>query len=360
MSVEKLAATAAGKTVIAAGPLYTHRIVRTKLNCGLSDRPMELQEAEAITVAGGVGRLAEMLKTWGATVELAGCIGGDNTASDLAGIIQQHDIGTRCLVDTDDIQTPVATDVFYGEDFFHAHHLTHTDFEPLNPPGNVLAQLRDLVMKRIEGADMVITVASDHSDPVAETVCQAARDAGLEQMEVSPGVVDLLPMLRSQPAQKPKTLPELEWIVRQVRHFGGDICFTNGCFDLLHAGHVTYLQRAAACADRFILALNSDESIRKIKGAGRPVLQERDRLQVLAALECVDYITVFESEDVIPLLEVLRPEVYVKGGDYTINTINQVERRFLAGYGAEIVLLPGVEGASTTEILRRIHDEDVY
>ncbi|MFP3904438.1 MAG: hypothetical protein ACLFWB_09395, partial [Armatimonadota bacterium] len=122
---------------------------------------------------------------------------------------------------------------------------------------------------------------------------------------------------------------------------------------------VKYLRQAASCADRFILALNSDESVRKIKGTGRPVLQQRDRLQVLAALQCVDYITVFESENVIPLLEVLRPEVYVKGGDYTIDTINQVERQFLEGYGAEIVLLPGVEGASTTEIIHRIHGDNV-
>jgi bifunctional ADP-heptose synthase (sugar kinase/adenylyltransferase) len=88
------------------------------------------------------------------------------------------------------------------------------------------------------------------------------------------------------------------------------------------------------------------------------VLDEQDRITVLSALECVDYITVFGTKNVIPLLELLRPEVYVKGGDYTIDTINQPERRFLESYGADIVLLSGIEGASTTEIIRRIREDD--
>ncbi len=359
MSLCELAATASGKTVIAAGPLYSHRVLRVAMASDASDKPLQLQQAAEMVVAGGAGRLAQMLQSWGATVEVAGCIGTDQVGKDLSKILQNQSIATRCLVESSQLQTPTATDLFCGSDFFEAQHLTHSDFEPVHAPEAVLLQLRAVVRDCADGVDMAVTLASHRPDPVVETVCEATREAGVQRVELSPVEVDRLPLQRPEPDAKPRSLAELEWTVQQVRHFGGNICFTNGCFDLLHAGHVKYLQQAAACADRFILALNSDDSIRTIKGAGRPVLQQRDRLEVLAGLECVDYITIFDSEDVIPLLEVLRPEVYVKGGDYTIDTINQVERRFLEGYGAQIVLLPGVEGASTSEILRRIHDDDV-
>jgi len=128
---------------------------------------------------------------------------------------------------------------------------------------------------------------------------------------------------------------------------------TNGCFDILHAGHVTYLDAARREGDVLLIGLNADESVRRIKGPTRPINCESDRATVLAGLAAVDAVTVFTEDDALHLLETVKPDVYVKGGDYTIDTINQPERRLVESQGGKIVILPGVEGRSTTAILER-------
>jgi D-beta-D-heptose 7-phosphate kinase/D-beta-D-heptose 1-phosphate adenosyltransferase len=112
--------------------------------------------------------------------------------------------------------------------------------------------------------------------------------------------------------------------------------------------------RAASLGDVLVVGLNSDASVRENKGPHRPVIQEDDRCRVLAALECVDYVTVFSDKTTVPILEALRPDVYVKGGDYALDTINQEERRCVEGYGGAIELVPGVAGRSTTTLIERI------
>jgi D-beta-D-heptose 7-phosphate kinase/D-beta-D-heptose 1-phosphate adenosyltransferase len=155
---------------------------------------------------------------------------------------------------------------------------------------------------------------------------------------------------------KVKTLAELKIQMPQLQLDGRIVVWTNGCFDLLHAGHVTYLMRARELGDALIVGLNSDASVRENKGPGRPVNNEDDRALVMAALACVDYVTIFGDKTPMPLLDALRPNIYAKGGDYTVDTIVQEERRFVEGYGGTIAIIPGVEGRSTTNTIERINE----
>ncbi len=135
---------------------------------------------------------------------------------------------------------------------------------------------------------------------------------------------------------------------------GRRLVFTNGCFDLLHVGHVRYLRAARALGDALAVAVNGDASVRALKGPGRPVNGQDDRAEVLAALECVDYVVVYPEDSetrMTGLLRVLRPQIYAKGGDYTPETLDPGERAALAEAGAEIRILPLVPGRSTTAIL---------
>lgn len=129
---------------------------------------------------------------------------------------------------------------------------------------------------------------------------------------------------------------------------------TNGCFDLLHVGHVTYLEAARRLGDALIVAVNSDASVRALKGPGRPLNPEGDRAAVLAALEAVSAVYVFPEPDARAFLELVRPEVYAKGGDYTLDTINQAERRLVESYGGRVVVVAGVPGRSTSALVRRL------
>lgn len=139
-----------------------------------------------------------------------------------------------------------------------------------------------------------------------------------------------------------------------MRAAGKRLVVTNGCFDILHAGHVTYLAAARALGDGLLVGLNSDASVRQLKGAGRPVNSEQDRATVIAALEAVDGVCVFEEVDALRFLAEVKPDIYAKGGDYTLDTINQPERRLIENAGGKVVILPGVPGRSTSNVLQKI------
>jgi rfaE bifunctional protein nucleotidyltransferase chain/domain len=139
-----------------------------------------------------------------------------------------------------------------------------------------------------------------------------------------------------------------------LRAAGRKLVATNGCFDLLHRGHVTYLQSAREQGDALLVGLNADASVRNIKGPGRPIHSEDDRAFVLAALACVDGVCIFREPTAMTFLEIVRPDVYAKGGDYTIDTINQDERRLVEKLGGQVIVLPGVPGQSTTALLEKI------
>ena len=134
---------------------------------------------------------------------------------------------------------------------------------------------------------------------------------------------------------------------------GKKLVLTNGCFDLLHNGHIRYLQQARDCGDALIVAVNSDDSVRELKGPERPLNSETDRAEVLAALRCVDHVTIFEGKRVTDVIRHLSPAVYAKGGDYTMETLDSEERSALKEVGAEIRLFSLVPGRSTTRLLER-------
>lgn len=136
--------------------------------------------------------------------------------------------------------------------------------------------------------------------------------------------------------------------------------FTNGCFDLLHLGHVSYLQEARALGDFLILGLNSDEGVRLLKGAGRPLVPEDERAKILAALICIDYVTIFSEPTAGPLVSVLQPSIYVKGGDYagsennTPDTDRLPEAKVVQQYSGHVRLIPYLPHHSTTELIAAI------
>ena len=135
---------------------------------------------------------------------------------------------------------------------------------------------------------------------------------------------------------------------------GRRLVFTNGCFDLLHAGHVRYLQQARALGDALVVGLNSDRSVRELKGEGRPLNGQDDRAEVLAALGCVDYVVIFDGQRATELLRAVRPHIYAKGGDYTRDSLDAEERGALEACGAKIEILPLVPGRSTTALLGKM------
>ncbi len=152
--------------------------------------------------------------------------------------------------------------------------------------------------------------------------------------------------------KKLKTLPELRTIVARARGKGRTIVLANGGFDLVHAGHVRYLRAAKACGDILIVALNSDSSIRKLKGPGRPILPEDERAGILAAFEFVDYLTIFAEPNVEKILLALKPDVHAKGSDYTKATVP--ERATVLSYGGRIAIAGGPKIRSTSEVIPRI------
>jgi len=152
--------------------------------------------------------------------------------------------------------------------------------------------------------------------------------------------------------EKLRSPRELAQIREEMDATGRRLVFTNGCFDLLHVGHVRYLQAARKLGDALVVAVNGDASVRTLKGEGRPINSEADRAEVLAALECVDYVTVFPDVRVTAVLQTISPHVYAKGGDYTVDSLDPGERTVLETIGAEIEILPLVPGRSTTKIIQ--------
>ena len=137
-----------------------------------------------------------------------------------------------------------------------------------------------------------------------------------------------------------------------LREGGACVVFTNGCFDILHAGHVRYLMAARALGDILILGLNSDASVRRLKGETRPVNSEADRAEVVGALTSVDYVVIFGEDTAEELITKVQPAVYAKGGDYTIETLP--EARIVERYGGKVAFIPLVEGKSTTGMIAKM------
>ncbi|MDQ3817443.1 MAG: D-glycero-beta-D-manno-heptose 1-phosphate adenylyltransferase [Acidobacteriota bacterium] len=148
------------------------------------------------------------------------------------------------------------------------------------------------------------------------------------------------------------SITELRREREHLRETGKRLVFTNGCFDILHVGHVRYLRQARELGDALLVAVNSDRSVRELKGAGRPVMNEEERAELLAALGAVDYVTIFDDTSPRSLIAEILPDVLVKGGDYKLDEIHgreEVERA-----GGRVLALPFIEGASTSGVIERI------
>jgi D-beta-D-heptose 7-phosphate kinase/D-beta-D-heptose 1-phosphate adenosyltransferase len=188
--------------------------------------------------------------------------------------------------------------------------------------------------------------------PVAADFAQAAADVVVGRFGTSVcSAADLLSQL-TQSGDGALSADDLIRRVSAERAAGRRIVFTNGCFDVLHRGHTAYLNQAKRLGDVLVVAINSDESVRRLKGDSRPINAASDRAEVLASLGCVDYVTVFATDTPIPLLERLRPDLYVKGGDYTIDRLP--EREVVQAYGGEVRILDYLTDYSTTALVDRI------
>ena len=151
------------------------------------------------------------------------------------------------------------------------------------------------------------------------------------------------------------TRKELSWAVEEAKAAGKVVVFTNGCFDILHVGHVRYLQQARSMGDLLVVGVNTDNSVRKLKGPERPINPENDRAEVLAGLGCVDYVTLFAEDTPIELIRAIRPDVHVKGGDYAPDELPEAE--VVRSYGGRVEIVPfsatDSEGLSTTKTIRQ-------
>ena len=164
------------------------------------------------------------------------------------------------------------------------------------------------------------------------------------------------------PCARALASPHLRWkivgrsdlgeAVRRLQAAGKRVVFTNGCFDLLHVGHVRYLQEARELGDALVVGVNSDASVRRLKGAGRPLTPARERAEILAALCCVDFVTIFGAATPLQLIRALGPDVLVKGGDWPLARI--VGREVVEGRGGKVVAIPFVRNRSTTALIARI------
>jgi rfaE bifunctional protein nucleotidyltransferase chain/domain len=150
------------------------------------------------------------------------------------------------------------------------------------------------------------------------------------------------------------SVEELAQIAKEMRAAGKRLVVTNGCFDLLHLGHVRYLRAARALGDMLAVGLNGDQSVRELKGADRPINNERDRAEVIAALEDVDFVAIFPEVRATRFLKTVAPEIYVKGGDYTSDTLNAEERAVMEKSGTEIRFIPFEPGYSTSQFIERL------
>jgi len=153
-------------------------------------------------------------------------------------------------------------------------------------------------------------------------------------------------------SHKIKTLPALKKTLKAIRKKNKKIIFTNGCFDLLHKGHIAYLKKARSIGDILVVGLNSDASVRRLKGIGRPVTAQNDRANILAGLEFVDFITIFNEDTPLNLITQLKPDILVKGADWSKDKI--VGKDIVESYGGSVKVVKYVKGYSTTDILKKL------
>jgi len=188
--------------------------------------------------------------------------------------------------------------------------------------------------------ELLVRCAFDRDVPRSKSVCQLENSSPI--------------MARMNFREKIISWDNLPAWRKALRAGGRKLVVTNGCFDLLHVGHVTYLETARNLGDALLVGVNGDAAVRELKGADRPVNEESDRAAVLAALQSVDGVCIFAERTATRFLSMAQPDIYVKGGDYTLDTLNKDERQAVEEAGGRIVIIPFVSGKSTTALLAKI------
>jgi rfaE bifunctional protein nucleotidyltransferase chain/domain len=346
-----------GQCILVFGELSLVQTVYGQLTID-TDNPlcMHLQVNRRSAAPGGAAAIARGLAAVGAHASLCGLIGDDLAGQTVLKLLAVEPVDTRAVVIDPQHETSVMTQTVALTSPAECHPVVEEwlqDPAPIHP--TVREELRRAAVETLEQTRwLVISNHVESLEPLIGYLYGAAKGLGIDVI-VAPRHAHLPPSSRAAtPSDKLATLKQVQWLAVQQRDRGRRMVFTNGCFDLLHAGHAKYLQAAAELGDYLVVALNDDASVHALKGSGRPVVDERRRAALLGALACVDAVILFSDEDVRPLLDVLQPEVYVKGGDYTLDTINQQERHLIESYGGQIALLPGEDGLSTTDLIRAI------
>jgi D-beta-D-heptose 7-phosphate kinase/D-beta-D-heptose 1-phosphate adenosyltransferase len=209
-------------------------------------------------------------------------------------------------------------------------------------------------------ATLAVALANGIGLPAACALANLAGRAVVRQFGVGSISLDMLRDEAGEPVSRPRKVVDLEQAIgrtREVRRTGGRIVFTNGCFDILHYGHAHLLQFARSQGDFLILGLNTDDSVRRFKGPDRPLVNQDERSTMLSLYPFVDLVVLFDEETPIALIEALRPDVLVKGGDYTPDTV--VGRDLVESYGGRVAICPRLEGLSTTNLMRKIRETRV-
>ena len=229
-------------------------------------------------------------------------------------------------------------------------------FERGRPPHRTYSKVRPHARATGAGdtfvAALTLALAAGGHTPAAAELASAAAAVVVGKERTA---VCTAEELRARFVGQDKYLPDLEQLADRIERYreqGQRILFTNGCFDILHRGHITYLNRAKTLGDVLVVALNDDASVRRLKGEERPINPLEDRAQVLAALSCVDCIVPFSGESPSEALRAVRPDLYVKGGDYTLDTLP--EAKLVEELGGTVQILPFMEDRSTTGIIDRI------
>ncbi|MDD5382046.1 MAG: D-glycero-beta-D-manno-heptose-7-phosphate kinase [Candidatus Margulisbacteria bacterium] len=232
--------------------------------------------------------------------------------------------------------------IFTNKEIVHIPVIPREVFDITGAGDTVIATLTLAV-----AAGASVKNAAMLANTAASVVVAKIGTAPCYREELEEAVEDNEPIVK-----KIKLRKELDAIIKNLRNRDAKIVFTNGCFDLLHLGHVRYLREAKKLGDILIVGLNSDDSVRALKGDERPYISELERAEILASLECVDYVTIFSELRPDNLIKIVKPDFHVKGGDYKI--IELPERKMVESFGGKVVVIPPIKGRSTTNIVEKI------
>jgi D-beta-D-heptose 7-phosphate kinase / D-beta-D-heptose 1-phosphate adenosyltransferase len=275
-------------------------------------------------------------KEFGEVLQISNLLNTDETIEQYAPELMKQFGLQNLLVTRSEKGMSLATRTSDGIVFKHIHTRAREVFDVSGAGDTVIATLAAAL-----SAGQPLTHAVELANIAAGIVVGKTGTAPIEYAELEQAVSGVIPL------QKLVPINTLQTTIQELQQSGKKVIFTNGCFDILHRGHVDYLQRARALGDALVVGLNSDASVKRLKGDSRPIHAEQDRAFVLAGLECIDYLCVFTEDTPAQLLSALRPDVIVKGGDYTPDQV--VGREF----AKEVQILSFVDGFSTTGIIEK-------